>query len=161
MFRCQGLFKRMAACEDLPWPDCRGPSITQSRTPRNLRRPSHPNLLLFRVYDLSSVRSILVNHLNIFMVACSCLWKTRHGSERMHANDPTKISCVEGLEGLTDAPESRKGPLEALGPFRAVHLLEGPWLRKFKTTRRGCVEIQNHWTSVGGKVAFPKSNASK
>ena len=36
----------------------------------------------------------MVNHLSIFIVACSCLEKTRHGSETEHANNPRKRACV-------------------------------------------------------------------
>ena len=43
MIRCQGLFKCMAACEVLPWPDCRGPSNTTTHpTPFETAKPPKP-----------------------------------------------------------------------------------------------------------------------
>ena len=64
------------------------------------------------------MRSILVNHLNMFIVACSCLWKPTHGSGRGHANDPRKrtflrsaLQALEASRPLADAPEGLSRPL--------------------------------------------------
>ena len=73
MIRCQGLFKCMAACEVLPWHDCRGTSNTMTN-PRHVRRPSHPNLLLFfKGLDLNSARSIWVSNTKSFHSVFSLL----------------------------------------------------------------------------------------
>ena len=43
MSRCQRSFKCMAACEVLPWPDCRRPSVTITHpTPSEAAKPEEP-----------------------------------------------------------------------------------------------------------------------
>ena len=61
MTRRQRFFKSLAACEVLPWPDCRRPSNT-------ITHPT-PSEAVKQGLDLSSVRSILANSTNSFHLA--------------------------------------------------------------------------------------------
>ena len=55
-------------------PDCGGP-FPFLPAPRHRRRLSHPNLQLFRVQDLNSVRSLMVNNPKLLLFLMLSLLK--------------------------------------------------------------------------------------
>ena len=63
MIGLQRPFKRMAACELLPWPACGWPS-NKFTHPAPSKKAKTPKPTPFEVYDLSSLGSILVNNIN-------------------------------------------------------------------------------------------------
>ena len=98
----------MAACEVLPWPECRRPSNTITHpTPSEAAKPSKPSP--FRVQDLNSVRSILVNNntSSLFYARGSEVWKR-----------PSNLVVLVNEGPLLCWPGREAGPCKASGRLR-------------------------------------------